>query len=245
MATLVTCGRVGQGGENIGYPASAPPPGFGQGKRVATILADQGDIVTMVSDTPFHVRSRHVTDARAGTRGVRTMHRTTLKIPTQSYTSYTTTSHTNFGGSVTLEPAERPQPYPSQHTSQIALGGQQRSWNTDYKSTFIDKDVQPARQLHQPSFENKLLMAEGAGLKRVVTSVVDGQSGNRCWSQYNRVHNKLGAMLGPGEPRERPVRQAYNPVTGAHQGPAWKESNRRVSANRVLLHHNYTPSAPF
>ena len=35
------------------------------------------------------------------------------------------------------------------------------------------------------------------------------------FSQYNRVHNKLGASLGPGVARERHIRRSYNPLTGS------------------------------
>lgn len=34
------------------------------------------------------------------------------------------------------------------------------------------------------------------------------------WSQYNRIHGKLGQMRGPGVERERVVRQSYNIFTG-------------------------------
>lgn len=54
------------------------------------------------------------------------------------------------------------------------------------------------------------------------------------WSQYGRIHNKLGHMLGTGVAREPPVRKSFNVITGEELGPAWEDMNRRVSGNRVL-----------
>jgi len=56
------------------------------------------------------------------------------------------------------------------------------------------------------------------------------------WTQYNRIHNKLGAMRGPGVAREYPTRQSYNPITGEEKGGAWQAENKRISGNRVLYH---------
>lgn len=34
------------------------------------------------------------------------------------------------------------------------------------------------------------------------------------FTQYTRIHNKLGNLLGTGIPRDYPVRQEYNVITG-------------------------------
>jgi len=64
--------------------------GFGQGKCATSVIADQGDLVTFVTDVPYKIRSRHL-PATYG-RGTRPMHQTTLHLPTQPYTDYLTTS---------------------------------------------------------------------------------------------------------------------------------------------------------
>ena len=48
-------------------------------------------------------------------------------------------------------------------------------------------------------------------MKEVVKPVDDPPS---YWTQYNRIHNKLGALRGPGIAREYPVRQEYDIFTG-------------------------------
>ncbi|XP_076470820.1 uncharacterized protein LOC143300776 [Babylonia areolata] len=54
-------------------------------------------------------------------------------------------------------------------------------------------------------------------------------------TQYQRVHDKLGKLRGPGVPLGYPLREEYNPITGEVTGIAWKEDdNRRTSGNRVL-----------
>ena len=63
---------------------------FGQGKCATSVIADQGDLVTFVTDVPYKIRSRHVPIAYG--RGTRPMHQTTLQLPMQSYTDYLTTS---------------------------------------------------------------------------------------------------------------------------------------------------------
>ena len=73
--------------------------------------------------------------------------------------------------------------------------------------------VQPAK-LHYPTFQNKMAMNEGGGMKTALTVPKCQQAPNRFWSQYNRVHNRLGVALGPGVARERVVRSAFNPLTG-------------------------------
>ena len=56
-------------------------------------------------------------------------------------------------------------------------------------------------------------MNEGTGMKQSLNTT-DKQGAGTFFTQYNRIHNKLGAALGPGVPREYPVREAYNPITG-------------------------------
>ena len=63
----------------------------GQGKTASTILADQGDFVTVVSDVPYVDRSRRSTRSDRPVKGSRSMHKTTLVIPNQNYTDYDTT----------------------------------------------------------------------------------------------------------------------------------------------------------
>ncbi len=63
----------------------------GQGKKATTILADQGDYVTVISDVPYTVRSKHT--PATSYKGARPMHRTTLTIPTQAYTDYNTSNN--------------------------------------------------------------------------------------------------------------------------------------------------------
>lgn len=68
-------------------------PHNGTGKRVATILADQGDHVTVISESPYTTRNPgHEHQRPKLVKGWRPMHRTTLKIPTQEFTDYDTTS---------------------------------------------------------------------------------------------------------------------------------------------------------
>ena len=74
-------------------------PSFGQGKTAKTILADQGDFVTVITDEPYFTNTR-TQNKSAETeriihpvRGTRAMHRSTLVIPTDplNSTDYTTT----------------------------------------------------------------------------------------------------------------------------------------------------------
>lgn len=51
---------------------------FGQGKSATTILASQGDVVHVVSDVPYKVRSKHA--PAPCYRGARPMHRSTLTL---------------------------------------------------------------------------------------------------------------------------------------------------------------------
>lgn len=65
--------------------------GAGQGKAATTILADQGDYVAVITDVPYIERSKTQTWSDRPGRGLRPMHRSTLKIPTQNYTDYDST----------------------------------------------------------------------------------------------------------------------------------------------------------
>lgn len=225
----------------MGATAVLHPPGLqgaGTGKRATTILADQGDIVTVITDVPYVVRSRHEV-AGPARKGARPMHRTTLTIKTQPQSEYNTTVNTYHSGQQSsAPPPPRPVPFPSQHLSQIKLGRGQDSaqFDTNYQHHYPLKDITPAHQLHYPSQVNKLNMNQGGEMKTVIDKPHASNAPNqyRYWSQYNRIHNKLGVMMGPGVSRERVIRSSYNPVTGTHQGSAWKDQNRRVSGNRVL-----------
>ena len=63
------------------------------GKNVSTILADQGDHVTLIADHSY--LNRHLgcdVKSRRPIKGLRPMHKSTLIIPTQKYTDYLTSS---------------------------------------------------------------------------------------------------------------------------------------------------------
>lgn len=75
-------------------PAVRPPP-YGMGKRATTILADQGDFVTVVSDVPYYLRRKHVPPPLK--KGTRPMHTSTLGIKTQLASDYQTTLQTVSG----------------------------------------------------------------------------------------------------------------------------------------------------
>lgn len=201
---------------------------FGQGKCATAVIADQGDLVTFVTDVPYKIRSRHIPFTYG--RGARPMHQTTLHLPTQSYTDYLTTSKQYLGG---ISRPERSKKYGSQHVSQLSFGDDPPEWKSSYGNNFIEREVQPPAKIHLPSFENRMNMSEGAGLKRVMT-VPGEQNTSQFWTQYNRVHNKLGAILGPGVPHEKPVRRQYNPLNGEDAGEAWRPDNKRISGNRIL-----------
>ena len=65
----------------------------GTGKRVATILADQGDHVMVVADQTYQTRHPgHDVTSRRPIKGWRPMHQSTLKIPTQDHTDYLSSS---------------------------------------------------------------------------------------------------------------------------------------------------------
>ncbi|ELT99744.1 hypothetical protein CAPTEDRAFT_226857 [Capitella teleta] len=224
-----------------------PSQGHGLCKHATTILGDQGGLVYLVTDTPKLARCKEV-PPHVTYKGARPLHRTTLKMHATEHPSYDTTNQKFHGGKIGLCLPERDQPYPSQHFSQFDLFHRtnlaspsdvhEMKCSTHYDEEFSAKGTGegPAR-LHFPSFLNKMTMNEGSGVKSVMLPPKGDQRTGRFWTQYNRVHNRLGAALGPGVPRERPVLSAHNPITGSYQGPSTKEDNRRISGNRVLYHN--------
>ena len=73
-----------------GQASSAKPPHIGQGRAASTILTSQGDVVHVVTDVPYTIRSRRRSSAYY--KGSRAMHQSTLRIPAQSHTEYSTSS---------------------------------------------------------------------------------------------------------------------------------------------------------
>ena len=72
-----------------------------------------------------------------------------------------------------------------------------------------------ANRLHLTSLRNRIDQTEGGDMKKVVKPDQTPQS---YFTQYNRIHNKLGYLLGPGVPRGYPIRESYNILTGKKQG---------------------------
>ena len=75
----------------------------------------------------------------------------------------------------------------------------------------VNDSVFQANRLHLTSLVNRIDQTEGADMKE---SIKMNTSPTNYFSQYNRIHNKLGHILGPGVPRDYPVRQEYNVITG-------------------------------
>ena len=69
-----------------------------------------------------------------------------------------------------------------------------------------------ANRLHLVSFQHKINQTGGDDMK---DSVYADLTPTSYWTQNNRVHGKLGHMLGPGVPRERQVRKSFNILTGS------------------------------
>lgn len=217
-------------------------PCHGQGKSATTILTEGGYIYPVVSENCYNDRFRIKSAPYIYGRGVRPMHRSTLSIakpPWNSQEDYKTTTNQYFTGSKSLNPVRRPPLCPSMHRSQIKMShpaDEKQGWNTDYTGTYIEKDIIPidqlkANRLHLTSLRNRIDQTEGGDMKKVVKP---DQSPQSYFTQYNRIHNKLGHLLGPGVPRGYPIRESYNILTGEEVGPAWKEDNKRVSGNRHL-----------
>ena len=76
--------------------------------------------------------------------------------------------------------------------------------------------MQP-RVIHYKEQTNKMNMTEGIGMKQSLNST-DRQGSGTMFTQYNRVHNKLGATLGPGVSRDFVMRRQYDPLTGSVAG---------------------------
>ena len=70
--------------------------------------------------------------------------------------------------------------------------------------------LQPSR-LHYPTYENKMRNTEGGDVRHVMRVVELAQP---HVTQYARVHNKLGVLLGPGVGRHQSARRQYNILTG-------------------------------
>ena len=65
----------------------------GTGKVVSTILAEQGDHVTVIADQSYQTRHPGcVATSGRPIKGLRPMHQSTLRIPTQAHTDYLSTS---------------------------------------------------------------------------------------------------------------------------------------------------------
>lgn len=211
--------------------------GHGQGKAATTILTEGGYIYPIVSTNSYNDRFRIKSAPYEYGRGVRSMHRTTFQIakpPWDSQEDYKTTSHQYYSGSKSLNPVRRPPLCPSMHRSQIKMShptDEKPKWDTDYTGTYTEKNIVPANRLHLTSLRNRIDQTEGGDMKKVVKPDPGPQS---YFTQYNRTHNKLGTLLGPGVPRGYPIRESYNILTGEELGPAWKEDNKRISGNRHL-----------
>ena len=71
-------------------PSATSSAHIGQGRAATTILTSEGDIVHVVTDVPYTIRSRQKPPARY--RGCRPMHKSTLRIPTQRHSEYSTST---------------------------------------------------------------------------------------------------------------------------------------------------------
>lgn len=217
----------------------------GQGKTAMTILTEGGCNYPVIHE-PYshrahydHSRSVRSPSAPARVRrGERPMHQTTMTIAKPPWDAdFTTTTNHYFSGSDALEPVRRPPKCRSMHRSQFSFGKSEEPdhFTSDHMETYHEKDIIPANRLHLISMVNRLNQTEGAKVKEVVRPQGVGVPNN--WSQYTRVHNKLGALRGPGVEREMPVRAEFDVITGQEKGPAWSPTNSRVSGNRVLHSH--------
>ncbi|KAK7003261.1 hypothetical protein BgiMline_004702 [Biomphalaria glabrata] len=211
---------------------------FGQGKTATTLRTEDGCYYPVIhepySHHAYYGQSR--SNSAPPRRGDRPMHKTTLTIakpPWSPNYHYVTTTKQYFSGNKTLEPVQRLQPCPSMHRSQINFGTKEDPdhFYSENMVTYGPKNCNSASQLHLMSINNKLNQTEGSKVREVIKPS-DGQYS--YWSQYNRVHNKLGLLRGPGMAREYPVRTQYNIITGEECGPAWKPDNHIISGNRML-----------
>ncbi|XP_067671505.1 uncharacterized protein [Haliotis asinina] len=211
-----------------------PRVNFGQGKTATTLLTEDGCYFPIVAHGTYRERQKALSAPFKRGWGARPMHATTLLIAKAPWEpDYTTTTKQYHGGSKTLNPVARATPAPSMHVSQYHLSVPHRDnpWHTNYSQDFTAKECPSASQLHVTAHAKSQEQRSGSEVKAVIHVSNDPPS---YWSQYNRIHSKLGHMLGPGVSREYPVRKQYNFITGTMGAPAWKEDNRRVSGNRVL-----------
>ncbi|BFZ03536.1 hypothetical protein BsWGS_06575 [Bradybaena similaris] len=211
---------------------------FGQGKTATTILTEGGYYYPVIhepfSHRAYYGRSHPSTSSSIPRKGDRPMHRTTLTIAKPPWSpDYTTTHKQNFSGSKTLEPATLQSRCRSMHTSRIQFGTDDvpDRFISDHMSTYSKQDRTVSAKPYLKSFKNMLNQMEGAKVKDVIKPDKEPQS---YWSQYNRIHNKLGLVRGPGVEREYPIRLQYDVITGEEKGQTWKPNNLRVSGNRVL-----------
>ncbi|XP_041363162.1 uncharacterized protein LOC121378873 [Gigantopelta aegis] len=209
----------------------------GQGKVVKTLLTEDGCHYPIIAHNAYTDRRKLQSAPPSNVthlRGSRPMHRTTLVLAKPPWVpDYDTTTKQYYGGSKTLQPVERPPMCPSLHLTQFHIGNprEPRDWQTNYCKNYPQKEIIPANRLHLTSLIHRIDQTEGASMKQVVKPTPGPQN---YWTQYKRIHSKLGYLLGPGVPREYPIRQQYNFITGEMGAPAWSPDNKRVSGNRVL-----------
>ncbi|XP_062598609.1 uncharacterized protein LOC134260043 isoform X1 [Saccostrea cucullata] len=227
-------------------PGPSPYVKHGQGKTACTILTEDGCIYPVISSLAYNDRTR--TAPYQYGRGVRAMHKSTLTLTKPPYSpaeEFKTTTKQYYSGSKKLNPVRRPPLCPSMHRSQWTIGQnmQDTTFDTQYTKTYFEKDIIPlqrerflnqqnANRLHLTSLVNRIDQTEGKDMRNTVHTDPNAPT---YWSQYNRIHGKLGQMIGPGVERELPVRPKYNIFTGEEIGPAWKTDNKRTSGNRVLM----------
>ena len=67
--------------------------------------------------------------------------------------------------------------------------------------------------MHLTSFANRIKQTDGCKARESMKQNSADQPMN-YFTQYKRVHGKLGYLLGSGSGRSVPVRQSYNVFTG-------------------------------
>eukprot|EP00745_Piridium_sociabile_P009844 TRINITY_DN168598_c0_g1_i1.p1 TRINITY_DN168598_c0_g1~~TRINITY_DN168598_c0_g1_i1.p1 ORF type:complete len:250 (-),score=45.05 TRINITY_DN168598_c0_g1_i1:63-812(-) len=225
----------------------------GQGKRTTLLLPQDGGVYPIIAHDAKSDRQPHCSVPQHARiqRGERPMHQSTLTLAKPPWEAdYTTTAKQFHGGSKTLEAENRPLPCRSMHRSQFNFGGygghgtypgypghemeHPDVWKSQYTNTHFEKDIVPANRLHLTSLVNRINQTEGVKMKEVVKP--SSEQPMNYFTQYKRVHDKLGILRGPGVERGHPIREQYNTITGEEMGLAWKEENHRTSGNRVL--HN-------
>lgn len=71
--------------------------------------------------------------------------------------------------------------------------------------------IPQANRLHKVSLVNRIDQTEGGQVKQVFNTDPSHPS---YWTQYKRVHDKLGYVLGPGTQKYKPIKQQFNFFTG-------------------------------